>query len=265
MRVYRLSILMVLGVLALQSCQQPGGNNPGSEYMPDMVHSTAFEANLYDYYYYNTWGSEDDYYKYAQPRLPVEGTVSRTSSSTFHLPSAVNSVSYAYGNTEEERARAAQEVLDNPFPITEKGLAKGKELYNIYCGICHGEKADGAGYLVRDDGGKYPAQPANLLLETNASLSNGQYYHAIMYGKNLMGSYADKLNYEERWEVIHYIRTLQAKEFKKEYSAQKNTYDTHATPIALTKAHSTKMAAGDVIEEVIEKVEGHMKGDHSNH
>ena len=64
----------------------------------------------------------------------------------------------------------------------------------MQCAICHGEKADGAGYLVRDDGGKYPVQPANLTQEQFVNSSNGLYYHAIVYGRNLMGSYADKLS-----------------------------------------------------------------------
>ena len=29
-----------------------------------------------------------------------------------------------------------------------------------------------------------------------------------MYGKNVMGGYSDKLSYEERWQVIHYIHSL---------------------------------------------------------
>ena len=41
-----------------------------------------------------------------------------------------------------------------------------------------------------------------------------------MYGKNVMGSYKDKISYEERWQVIHYIRSLQAKDKKLEYSEQ---------------------------------------------
>jgi hypothetical protein len=44
-----------------------------------------------------------------------------------------------------------------------------------------------------------------------------------MYGKNVMGSYADKLSFEERWEVIHYIRSLQAKSKNLEYSETANT------------------------------------------
>jgi predicted peroxiredoxin len=31
-----------------------------------------------------------------------------------------------------------------------------------------------------------------------------------MHGKNVMLSHADKLSHDERWKVIHYIRSLQA-------------------------------------------------------
>lgn len=65
------------------------------------------------------------------------------------------------------------------------------------------------GYLVRDDG-KYPAQPAILVSDEFIAASNGRFYHAIMHGKNVMGAYSDKLSYKERWEVIQYIRSLQA-------------------------------------------------------
>ena len=44
-----------------------------------------------------------------------------------------------------------------------------------------------------------------------------------MYGRNVMGAYKDKISYEERWQVIHYIRSLQAKDKKLEYSEQANT------------------------------------------
>ena len=45
----------------------------------------------------------------------------------------------------------------------------------------------------------------------------------FMFGKNVMGGYADKLSYEERWQVIHYIRLLQADELNMEYSEAANT------------------------------------------
>ena len=55
------------------------------------------------------------------------------------------------------------------------------------------------------------------------SAGNGRYYFAIMYGRNMMGSYADKLSFEERWQVIHYIRSLQAKSKNLEYNEKSNT------------------------------------------
>ena len=230
---YSISYILFLVIVTLFiACQSPGKESTGSEYMPDMAHSVAYEANYYNYYYNNTWGSEDEYYALVQPRLPVPGTISRGMSST----------TYPYGNSEEERTRAINELIANPYPITDAGLAEGKELYNVFCGICHGEKGDGAGYLVRDDGGVYPVQPANFLLDEHANASNGRYYHAIMYGKNLMGSYKDKLNEKERWQVIHYIRSLQASDKKLVYNQKENTYNLPFGTPAGEKAETQMMA-----------------------
>lgn len=219
--------------------------------MPDMAHSIAYESNVYGNYYLNTWDSASVFLRkdLSGVRLPVKGTIPRgyagymnSDASEFEaihntlrggtnmqaIAVPLNShVPYHYTDTEDERTRASQEIINNPFPITEKGLASGKALYDIQCGICHGEKGDGLGYLVSDanPNAKYPAAPANFLQDTFYNSTNGRYYHAIMYGKNVMGSYADKLNFEERWQVIHYIRALQAKEKKLVYNATANTFN----------------------------------------
>jgi len=249
-------------VALFMACQQPGVNSTGSEYMPDMGHSIAYEANHYNYYYQNTWGTEDEYYSYAKPREPVSGTIARgnaggvapTESSIAFAPNGA--VPYYYGDNDAERERAIAEVINNPYPITESGLAVGKDLYTIFCGICHGAKGDGAGHLARD-GSPYPVIPANMLLPEFISSSNGRYYHAIYYGKNKMGAYKDKLSYEERWQVIHYIRSLQAKELKVEYNQVLNTLNDIDRP------------AGVKAEEVVMVDEGghsHTDGtEHDNH
>ena len=253
--IYQLCFLVVAIALSISSCKKPGGNSTGSEFMPDMAHSVAYEANYYNYYYNNTWGSQDEYYEYAKPKEPVSGTVPRSKSQSIAIPSAGESSPYYYGDTEEERTRAIAEVINNPFDITDAGLAKGKELYNINCAICHGEKGDGAGYLVRDDGGVYPVQPAILINEEFTSASNGRYYHSIMYGKNLMGAYKDKLSYRERWEVIHYIRSLQAKEYKVAYNQFENTLNNIDRP------------AGEIIQvtELHHDNDMHHDGHHDDH
>lgn len=271
------SFLCVMGIIVmLNACTPAGGNNTGREFMPDMAHSIAYEANYYNYYSLNTWGEEADYKKYAMPRTPVKGTIPRgyagqrsdnaqslngqLSAASISIP-ANGSVPYYYEDTEEERTRATNEIIDNPFPITERGLSQAKANYDIYCGICHGEKGDGAGYLVRDDGGVYPAQPANFLTDEFINASNGRYYHAIIYGKNVMGGYTDKLSYEERWQVIHYIRSLQAKEKGLVYSELENTLNDVDIPGATIEVVSEVT----VDEEIGGAAHDEDHGNHQNH
>lgn len=246
-------ILALAAVVILHACAPADGNSTGHEYMPDMGHSIAQEANVFTDYYYNTWDSASVIKLKNTPiaGLPAKGAIPRGYAGTYFaaeseggrssddvmaylngkdniqaIATPVNgAVPYYYDDTEEDRQRATAELIDNPFPITEEGLAKGEDLYNKFCGICHGEKGDGVGYLVSDENpnAAYPAAPANFLLDQFLNASNGRYYHAIMYGKNVMGGYADKMNYKERWEVIHWIRALQAKEKKLEYGPEANT------------------------------------------
>ncbi len=261
--------MLLLATLILNACQQPGKNSTGSEYMPDMAHSIAYEANYYNYYVNNTWGSEEEYYSYAKPKDPVLHTVPRGSYEATAGSSATgisidesNSVPYEYADTEDDRSKAMENITTSPFPITEKSLSVGKELYAINCAICHGDKGDGAGYLVRDDGGKYPVQPANFLLDEFVNASNGRFYHAIIYGKNLMGGYSDKLNFSERWDVIQYIRSLQAGAAKKLYSPMENTLNSDV-PAAMVK-----MAMSDMHEmNEVETMEDHQKmgGEETSH
>lgn len=241
-------------IMGLNSCGLADGNKPGHEYMPDMAHGIAFEANYYDYYGLNTWGGKKAYHAMAEPRLPVAGTIpfgasglatasgdrAETIKGILRNIPENGHVDYNYGDTEEERTRAMAEITQNPFPITDKALANGKEMFTLYCAICHGDKGTGDGYLIRD-GSPYPAQPANLTNEEFTAASAGRFYHAMMYGKNVMGGYYDKLSYEERWDVLHYIRSLQASAAGAEYSASVNTLNGEARPgkVSVAPANET--------------------------
>ena len=252
-QVYRLlPAISAVAVLAT-ACGTPGENEPGSEYMPDMGHSISYEANTYFDYYYNQWDEQSvkDRYDLATDYMPVQGTVPRgwagfkllgnqrpedgmnagqlaqirenyglQSLQAIAVP--VNgSAPYYYDDTDAGRAGAIADITTNPFPITADGLNRGQELYETFCGICHGNDGGGNGWIYEN--GAYPAAPRNFLVQEWADTSAGTYYHSIMHGKNVMGAYKDKISYEERFQVIHYIRALQAKALEAEYSPEANT------------------------------------------
>ena len=148
---------------------------------------------------------------------------------------------------------------------TAAQLATGASVFQQHCGICHGEKADGNGYLIREDGGKYPVQPANFMLDEFLTASNGRYYHAIMHGKNVMGGYSDKLSYEERWYVIQYIRSLQAANKKLEYSEKSNTFNTTDTPYSVIAAKKAASNALNVATSASNATSGVVKDEAHNH
>lgn len=224
-------------------CSPAGANKTGHEYMPDMAHPVGYEANLLSAYHWNHWGDKDNTFSKAQlsqPHGKVAGTVPRGYTAVYYgdasaldvvrgknasnaIAAPVNGqVPFYFANNEDERLRCEQVMVGNPFPITKAGLDKAKPLYNIYCGICHGEKGDGQGALVTATD-KYPAQPKNLIGDDMIAAGNGRFYFGIMYGKNVMGGYSDKLSFEERWQVIHYIRSLQAQSKSLEYNETANT------------------------------------------
>ncbi len=291
MRNVKYIIIALYATVLLHSCAPAEGNFPGSEYMPDMAHSVAYEANSYVPYSLNTWDSASvvPLRELSYPHLPVDGTVPRgyaglyfaqmtdqeektratlngqTDPNTIAVP--VNgAVPYYYENSMEGRAQAMENIVENPFPITAAGLAKGEELYNIFCGICHGPAANGVGYLVSEENtnAAYPAAPANLLLDDYVNSSNGRYYHAIMQGWNLMGAYKDKVNYEERWQIIHYIRSLQAEDRDLEYNENVNTLNpAFGTPVSqLEKLAESEMFQTPAPES--DDTSGEGNGSHSS-
>ncbi|TKC07543.1 cytochrome c [Pedobacter frigoris] len=118
-----------------------------------------------------------------------------------------------YPNTKEGFEAAGVNLVNN-MPLTEANLLKGKHLYIVMCGPCHGEKGDGQGHLVKIE--KFSGVPSfhDPLKESSRGglmkdLSAGKIYHTIKYGVNMMGSYASQLSPDERWKVVLYVQELQ--------------------------------------------------------
>ena len=98
----------------------------------------------------------------------------------------------------------------NPLPRSKEVLLHGQQLFNSYCLPCHGSYGEGDGTVTSLPNWPRPlfARPPSLQSEKIRDYKDGQIFHVISMGQSTMPSYAEKLNEEERWSVIHYIRAL---------------------------------------------------------
>lgn len=100
---------------------------------------------------------------------------------------------------------AGASALTNPFIADSVNLALGKIKYDIYCSMCHGYNADGQMRLTD----AYIGNPPSLHSSKVKEWSDGEIYHVITAGQNIMQSYAGQLTPDERWAVVNYVRALQ--------------------------------------------------------
>lgn len=211
---------LVTVVLAAAACNNGPRREPGKIYMPDMAYSRAVET----YADHSNLTEAGIYYD----ATPVAGTVKRGGVASFPLAKD------AAGDTANY---VASKQVVNPLPaLNEKDMAEAKRLYNVNCGICHGEKLDGNGPIYKGGDGPYPAKPATLVGDAKyENMPAGQMMYSVTYGKNLMGSYASQLSTKQRWMVIHYVKSMQPGGVKPVAAA-----DTTAKPAADTTVKATK-------------------------
>ena len=102
-----------------------------------------------------------------------------------------------------EEARAVQ----NPVENTPDAVASGKGLYEKHCKMCHGDAGKGDGAATQFI---KPAPPDVTTAEARDRLTDGEIFYKITTGKRPMPSMERKLDETERWQVVHFLRTLQA-------------------------------------------------------
>lgn len=173
-------VLFLLGGL-LVSCADK--DRPNYQFMSD--------TDMYEPVSYETYGAYDIFVDEQEAKLPAEGTIPRG-----WLP-------YEYENTPDGSSQAKSD-LENPLPYTEENLNEGKQLYTIYCAVCHSDSGDGQGILAERE--KILGVPSYD--DVGRAITEGSVYHVIYYGLNTMGSYASQLNEKERWQVTHYVMNL---------------------------------------------------------
>ncbi len=230
--------LATLSLFVLGACVS-NPDSSGLEYMPDMYRSPSIEAYVD---YGEVRGRENMKYKLALSALvPPNHTVpyyGNTDSTLVQLMLpyarkaniAFRASHGLYGfdfSLKDEYALAINDK--NAMPITNKNseemFLKGKELYTAMCQHCHGEKGDGNGPMVLS--GAYVGVPNYA---DRASLSDGQIFYSIYYGKGMMGAHSSLVNKKEIWTLVHYVRKFQNADYGK--------FDSKGNSISVVKTDS---------------------------
>lgn len=153
---------------------------------------------------------------YDQPRYkPYAESGLFSNKMASRLPPA-DSVAFAAGpHAGPSSARLGRDTVDqmdlarsapaNPYPITAALLARGRERFDIYCVPCHSPLGDGDGRVVQRG---FPAPPS-YHIDRLRQAPDRHFFDVMTNGYGIMLPYADRLDPEERWAVVAYIRALQ--------------------------------------------------------
>jgi mono/diheme cytochrome c family protein len=100
-----------------------------------------------------------------------------------------------------ERAAIAR----RPPAATDALVERGHQRFDIFCAPCHGLAGDGDGVIVAHGFPRPPSYHMDRLLAAPAQ----HFYDVISNGYGVMYSYADRVEAEDRWAIVAYIRALQ--------------------------------------------------------
>lgn len=218
------SLSIGISAAALLTSCGAGGDDPGTEYAPNMYHSVAYEPYsqitdedagrwLTSIDYPATGPGKDGHAEFYNSnrfnpfrmtmREPAPNTVKRN---------ALGYLPYRLPNSEEGLRLASS--LKNPLDSSAAVIASGKALYEMYCDHCHGAKGEGDGKVaagVTVEGvqkGNYNGVP-NYKSDALRTITEGHIFHVITYGKNLMWPHGSQISPEDRWKIAKYVKTLQ--------------------------------------------------------
>ena len=94
---------------------------------------------------------------------------------------------------------------ENPIEADEASIARGAELYDLHCKMCHGQTFEGNGPI-----GPFLAnKPANLTSPVVQAKSDGSIFLTISNGvEGKMPPLNENLLVPDRWDLVNFIRTL---------------------------------------------------------
>ncbi|WP_185877931.1 c-type cytochrome [Blattabacterium cuenoti] len=195
--IYYFSISSIIIILSFIFIFFNDEKKPKIVYMPDMYYSNAYEPySDPDFIKSGKCKSiNNNIFNYETSSLtPVKNTVSRKK---FYDPTSY--LISIKGQNFSKKIKTSPLINKNNM---NEILKDGKRLYYINCSICHGEKGDGQGFLVKNE------KILGIPDYKDRELTVGSVYYVITYGKNNMGSYSSQLNEIDRWKVSEYVMHL---------------------------------------------------------
>jgi mono/diheme cytochrome c family protein len=92
-----------------------------------------------------------------------------------------------------------------PFAITAADLHRGQQQFTIFCTPCHGQLGDGNGMIPERGFLRPPTYHSDRL----RNAPDAYFYNVITNGIGAMYPYNDKVDPDDRWRIVAYIRALQ--------------------------------------------------------
>lgn len=189
--IFALVVVSVVGVLGFRGTHF---RKPPLYIYPDMEWQLKLRPQKPNGFFANGLSSQ----------LPVPGTIARgapiqtTSGAVYPYEDAPVNTGRVPGTTNF--------VEVNPLPVTAELLKRGQQRFTINCSPCHGQLADGNG-ITKKVGAM--AVVANLHDKRIVEMPDGELFHVISNGRNLMGAYGANVVVPDRWAIIAYLRALQ--------------------------------------------------------
>lgn len=155
---------------------------------------TACRQDMHDQPRYKPLAESQFFSDHRASRPMIEGTVAR-------------------GHLRIDEARYTGKFNGNdidqfPIPIAKEDIERGETRFNIYCTPCHGRVGDGNGMIVL----RGYRQAASFYTDKLVHAPVGHFYDVITNGFGAMPSYASRIQPDDRWRLIAYIRALELSE-----------------------------------------------------
>ena len=113
-----------------------------------------------------------------------------------------------------------EEARKRPNPVlkTESGLQAAKAIFDDKCAQCHGDTGKGDG----PEAAMYEPKPADLSdAHMMSEMTDGEIFYKISEGREPMPTFKKQLTDEQRWQLVHFLRTFAKKPAKPANPAKK--------------------------------------------